>query len=100
MNFRKNWSTYSSLKRYLKTVQELQDRDKSVKKNNLIYYSTGVKQGDNIAPILFIIVMQFLAELLEKKWRENNIYMPHFNHDSNDSFNKGHLISHNIKKRF
>ena len=34
---------------------------------NPIDYSTGVEQGDNLAPILFIIVMQFLAELLEEK---------------------------------
>ena len=31
-----------------------------------IDYAAGVKQGDNFAPILFIIVIQFLAELLEK----------------------------------
>ena len=32
----------------------------------LVDYSTGVKQGGNLAPILFIIIMQFLTELLEK----------------------------------
>ena len=33
---------------------------------NLIDYTTGVNQGDNLAPILFIIVMQFPVEMLEK----------------------------------
>ena len=66
------------------------------KEKTLIDYSTGVKQGDNLAPILFIIVMQFLAELLGKKWKENNIYMPSFNHDTNGFLNKGQLISHKI----
>ena len=70
------------------------------KKKTLIDYSTGVKQGDNLAPILFIIVMQFLAELLETKWRQHNIYMPSFLHDTNKFYNKGQLISHNNKRRF
>ena len=34
--------------------------------NNLIDCPNGVKQGNNFALILFIIVMQFLAELFEK----------------------------------
>ena len=32
----------------------------------LVDYTTGVKQRDNFAPILFIIGMQFLTKLLEK----------------------------------
>ena len=36
-----------------------------VKCANFVDYSTRVKQGDNLAPILFIIVMKCLAELLE-----------------------------------
>ena len=31
-----------------------------------IDYTAGVKQGDNLAPIPFIIVIQFLAKILEK----------------------------------
>ena len=36
-----------------------------VKCVNFVDYSTRVKQGDNLAPIPFIIVMKCLAELLE-----------------------------------
>ena len=46
------------------------------KYKNVVDYTTGVKQGDTIALISLIIVMQCLAELLEKKWREKIISMP------------------------
>ena len=48
-----------------------------------IEYSACVKQGDNLASTLFIIVMHFLAEILEQKWNENNILIPSFYHNSN-----------------
>ena len=67
---------------------------------NFVDYSTGVKQGDNLAPILFIIVMQFLAELLEGKLTLNNITKIPFSHNTNAFYKGGVLIKHNNKKRF
>ena len=67
------------------------------KYKNVVDYTTGVKQGDTIAPISLIIVMQCLAELLEKKWREKIISMPQFKHNFNMFYNKGKLISHKEK---
>ena len=63
-------------------------------------YSTGVKQGNNLAPILFIIVMRFLAELLEEKWTSNNITKIPFIHNTNVFYKGGELIKHNNNKKF
>ena len=60
-----------------------------------IEYFAGVKQGENLAPNLFIIVMHFLAEILEQKWKENNILIPNFYHNSNLYNKGGKLIRHN-----
>ena len=65
---------------------------------NLVDYSTGVKQRDNLAPILFIMVIQFLAELLEEKWRSNNITKIPFYHNTNAFYKGGELIKHNNQK--
>ena len=35
-----------------------------------IEYSAGVKQGENLASTLFIIVMHFSAKILEQKWKK------------------------------
>ena len=44
----------------------------------LIDYTTGIKQGNNIALTLFIIVIHLLSELLEKKFKQINISIPSF----------------------
>ena len=38
----------------------------------------GVKQGDNLAPVLFLFVMQAAMETLDNVWREHNITTPSF----------------------
>ena len=39
----------------------------------------GVKQGDNLAPVLFLFVMQAALESLERVWAEHIIILPSFN---------------------
>ena len=56
------------------------------KKSKLIDYRTGGKQGDNSAPIIFIIVMQFLSDILKKKFKESSIVPIHFFHDTNSHY--------------
>ena len=56
-----------SLQVIKKLYRDFKIQIKIGKCKNLIDYTTRVKQGDNLAPNLFIIVMQFLVELLEKK---------------------------------
>ena len=48
-------------------------RFKIGKETRDVPYTTGVKQGDNLAPTLFIIVMQALEEIFIKQWTANNI---------------------------
>ena len=59
---------------------------------NFVNFSTRVKQGIYLAPISFIIVMQFL---LEEEWISNNIEKITFHHDTNTFYKGGVLIKPN-----
>ena len=95
---------FGILNRFLQVIKKLyrnfKIQIKIEKCKNLIDYTTVVKQGDNLAPILFIIYMKCLAELLENKWRENDIKMIPFHHNSNLCRKEGKLISHKMKDKF
>ena len=41
----------------------------------------GVKQGDNLARVLFLFVIQAALESLERVWAKHNIVSPSFNED-------------------
>eukprot|EP00816_Leptocylindrus_hargravesii_P009688 CAMPEP_0196803790 /NCGR_PEP_ID=MMETSP1362-20130617/3272_1 /TAXON_ID=163516 /ORGANISM="Leptocylindrus danicus, Strain CCMP1856" /LENGTH=103 /DNA_ID=CAMNT_0042175621 /DNA_START=49 /DNA_END=360 /DNA_ORIENTATION=- len=51
---------------------------KSGKTKNDFINVVKVKQGDNLAPILFLFVMQAAMETLHFVWRDHNISTPSF----------------------
>ena len=55
--------------------------------------SAGAKQGDNMAPVLFLFLLQAMAEALEKEWSENEIDTPQFQHF--EKMNGGRLLGQN-----
>ena len=66
-----------------KLYKDFKSEIKVGKRKELINYSMGVKQGDNLVPIIFIIFVQFMAELVSKKWKDNNISTLKFQHNKN-----------------
>jgi hypothetical protein len=48
-----------------------------------IPYTVGVKQGNAMAPVLFLFLIQAFAETLEEEWEEANIDIPTFNYHEN-----------------
>ena len=60
----------------------------------------GVKQGDNLAPVLFLFVMQAAMETLDNVWREHNITTPSFSWqpEVEDEPNVGTLTGQNPKR--
>ena len=59
----------------------------------------GVKQGDNLAPVLFLFVMQAAMETLDNVWRDHNIITPSFSWqpEAEDEPNVGTLVRQNPK---
>ena len=38
-----------------------------------IPFDVGVKQGDSVAPVLFLFLMMAFAEVIEQEWDKNGI---------------------------
>ena len=66
------------------------------KEKQTINYTTGVKQGDNLAPTLFILMMQALEEITNKHWQQNNITPAALNHSPP---NTGSLANHKTSSK-
>ena len=54
----------------------------------------GVKQGDSMAPVLFMFLMMAFAETLEEKWTALGLRKSQFAHKDNTSRYTGQLVSH------
>jgi hypothetical protein len=71
------------------------------KEEHDIPYTVGVQQGDNMAPILFLFVMQAFSETLEDKWeKEWGLTKPtyHF-HRSKKAREHGRLLAQDCKAK-
>jgi exonuclease III len=81
---------------YSNMFVNLQIGQESVK----IPYTIGVQQGDPMAPVLFIFLMQAFAEVLEKKWSSNwDIEALKFNYMLKGDSNFGRLNGQNPKAK-
>ena len=48
-----------------------------------ISFEVGVKQGNSVAPVLFLFIMMAFAETLEEEWVKNDLQMIKFKRQSN-----------------
>jgi hypothetical protein len=64
-----------------------------VKERKTIDYLTGVQQGDNVAPLLFIFLMLTVSETMKKNWKYKT---PTFGHFKSNKWNtSGRLKNQN-----
>ena len=84
-----------------KLYHEFQIKIKVGKCKEKIDYQTGMKRVNNLAPILFIIVIQLIYELLGKTIRGNYMSKIEFCHDTFNAYYKGErVLRQKFKKKF
>ena len=62
-----------------------------------ILFEVGVKQGDSVAPVLFLFIIIAFAETLEKEWVKHDLHMIQFKRRSNSHHSAGRITSHLAK---
>ena len=75
---------YTDLRVVLKIDKKIQD----------IVQSVGVRQGDNMAPVLFLFLMSAAAETLESAWKKADIEVLTVAHSPDDELNTGCVRGH------
>ena len=75
---------YTDLKVVLKIDKEIAE----------IMQSVGVRQGDNMAPVLFLFLMSAAAETLELAWRQANIEVLTVAHSPDNELDTGCVRGH------
>ena len=60
----------------------------------IIDFKVGVKQGDSVAPVLFLFIVMEFSKTLEKEWMLNGLTKAKFSRDNNSPLSDGQLISH------
>ncbi len=78
---------YKNLKVVLKIEKEVKE----------ITQSVGVRQGDNMAPVLFLFLMSAAAETLELAWKRAQIQVLTVGHAPDDEIHTGCVRGHTPK---
>ena len=60
----------------------------------------GVRQGDNLSPVLFLFMISAFAEVLETEWGKNGMHQAEFGRVPTDNIDNqmGQLLGHNLNK--
>ena len=61
------------------------------KSDTSIPFRVGVKQGDSMAPVIFLFIIMAFAETLEKEWTKNNLHQLQFRRHDNSPLSKGRV---------
>jgi hypothetical protein len=64
-----------------------------------IPYTVGVKQGDAMAPVLFLFLIQAFAETIEEEWEKAEIEIPSFNFHRNRERPIGRLVGQRTQSK-
>ena len=59
-----------------------------------IPFYVGVKQGDSMAPVLFLFIIMGFAETLEREWTRSGLTPLQFRRHNNSPLSNGRIISH------
>ena len=62
-----------------------------------IPFKVGLKQGDSVAPVLFLFIMMAFAETVEAEWDKHNTQKIEFKRHSNSPQSSGKITSHPAK---
>ena len=70
------------------------------KEERKIPQTVGVRQGDNLSPVLFLFVMSAFAEALENEWGKNGMHEAEFARVSHDNLDNkiGKIPGHGLNK--
>jgi len=63
-----------------------------------ISQSVGVRQGDNMAPVLFLFLMAAVSDLIDQAWDREGIEKVEFRRPSDEDIHTGQLIRHTVRK--
>jgi hypothetical protein len=66
---------------------------------DMIQYLVGVKQGNAMAPVLFIVLMQAMAETLEDKWKAADIQTVDLSHFKDTQKHRGRMHGQDWKAK-